>query len=418
MPSSRATQVGQTCQDLRAVLERDPACASYVHCFLNFKGLLAIQSHRVVHKLWSQGRDLLALLIQNVWHSPPLTGFLLLPLSLVWLTPSPPKYRVCTLSAAFHFHLLALQLGLALVLFSPAMTVRRFQERKLSPSSMGDQSIAGFLKFLESVLFPSHYKAVEEKLLAWEETWMKKYEMVKVEVEELRTVDNVLNASTARLWRENMKRLEDKIAVLLRENETLEAENADWRRDYENLEKRMCRVEKAIHAIEGNGLNGGITQGGETGGLSGHKVKWPICWEEIVFRTPGKPPKSPAGEKLDWKGTVLDISDDDGDDSVAVTDPIDKRSGIKDATGRIGAPQINGVKTTEAVQLSERSPVDLFEPTLNVPKRRRSSVIGRDDRKNDSETRKLRKLEACSIVREEGESPSKSPVGANGSGAH
>ncbi|KAK4781492.1 hypothetical protein SAY86_015594 [Trapa natans] len=52
-------------EDLRAVLERDPACAGYVHCFLNFKGFLAIQSHRVAHKLWSQGRDLLALLIQN-----------------------------------------------------------------------------------------------------------------------------------------------------------------------------------------------------------------------------------------------------------------------------------------------------------------------------------------------------------------
>lgn len=52
-------------EDLSAVLERDPACVSYAHCFLNFKGFLAIQSHRVAHRLWSQGRDLLALLIQN-----------------------------------------------------------------------------------------------------------------------------------------------------------------------------------------------------------------------------------------------------------------------------------------------------------------------------------------------------------------
>uniref|UniRef100_A0A2N9FGD3 serine O-acetyltransferase n=1 Tax=Fagus sylvatica TaxID=28930 RepID=A0A2N9FGD3_FAGSY len=51
--------------DLRAVKERDPACASYVHCFLNFKGFLACQAHRVAHKLWSQGRKVLALLIQN-----------------------------------------------------------------------------------------------------------------------------------------------------------------------------------------------------------------------------------------------------------------------------------------------------------------------------------------------------------------
>ncbi|KAL2473107.1 Serine acetyltransferase 3 [Forsythia ovata] len=51
--------------DLRAVKERDPACISYVHCFLNFKGFLACQAHRVAHKLWSQGRKILALLIQN-----------------------------------------------------------------------------------------------------------------------------------------------------------------------------------------------------------------------------------------------------------------------------------------------------------------------------------------------------------------
>ncbi|KAL5544763.1 hypothetical protein UlMin_008547 [Ulmus minor] len=39
--------------DLRAMKERDPACISYV------------PSHRVTHKLWSQGRKVLALLIQN-----------------------------------------------------------------------------------------------------------------------------------------------------------------------------------------------------------------------------------------------------------------------------------------------------------------------------------------------------------------
>ncbi|KAF8409713.1 hypothetical protein HHK36_005792 [Tetracentron sinense] len=51
--------------DLKAVKERDPACISYVHCFLNFKGFLACQAQRVSHKLWSQGRKVLALLIQN-----------------------------------------------------------------------------------------------------------------------------------------------------------------------------------------------------------------------------------------------------------------------------------------------------------------------------------------------------------------
>ncbi|KAM1758056.1 hypothetical protein ACFX11_007226 [Malus domestica] len=51
--------------DLRAVKERDPACVSYSHCLLNFKGFLACQAHRAAHKLWSQGRKVLALLIQN-----------------------------------------------------------------------------------------------------------------------------------------------------------------------------------------------------------------------------------------------------------------------------------------------------------------------------------------------------------------
>ncbi|CAF2097117.1 hypothetical protein BRARA_E01443 [Brassica rapa] len=52
-------------QDLVAAKERDPACLSYVHCFLSFKGFLACQAHRIAHKLWSQDRKILALLIQN-----------------------------------------------------------------------------------------------------------------------------------------------------------------------------------------------------------------------------------------------------------------------------------------------------------------------------------------------------------------
>ncbi|KAF6153733.1 hypothetical protein GIB67_000966 [Kingdonia uniflora] len=51
--------------DLKAVKERDPACVSLVHCMLNFKGFLACQAHRVAHKLWTQGRKVLALVIQN-----------------------------------------------------------------------------------------------------------------------------------------------------------------------------------------------------------------------------------------------------------------------------------------------------------------------------------------------------------------
>lgn len=51
--------------DLREVKERDPACISFVHCFLNFKGFLACQAHRVAHKLWSKGRKVVAVMIQN-----------------------------------------------------------------------------------------------------------------------------------------------------------------------------------------------------------------------------------------------------------------------------------------------------------------------------------------------------------------
>ncbi|CAA0833615.1 Serine acetyltransferase 1- chloroplastic [Striga hermonthica] len=57
--------IGAVNDDLRAVKERDPACLSYVHCFLNFKGFMACQAHRIAHHLWSQGRQILALLIQN-----------------------------------------------------------------------------------------------------------------------------------------------------------------------------------------------------------------------------------------------------------------------------------------------------------------------------------------------------------------
>ncbi|XP_027332013.1 serine acetyltransferase 1, chloroplastic-like [Abrus precatorius] len=59
------TLMDATKDDLRAVKERDPACISHVHCFLNFKGFLACQAHRVAHKLWLQGRKVLAVMIQN-----------------------------------------------------------------------------------------------------------------------------------------------------------------------------------------------------------------------------------------------------------------------------------------------------------------------------------------------------------------
>ncbi|AAF79319.1 F14J16.18 [Arabidopsis thaliana] len=57
--------IESTKQDLIAVKERDPACISYVHCFLGFKGFLACQAHRIAHTLWKQNRKIVALLIQN-----------------------------------------------------------------------------------------------------------------------------------------------------------------------------------------------------------------------------------------------------------------------------------------------------------------------------------------------------------------
>ncbi|XP_071725148.1 serine acetyltransferase 1, chloroplastic-like [Rutidosis leptorrhynchoides] len=51
--------------DLQAVTERDPACNSLVHCFLHFKGFLALQAQRVAHFFWKSGRKVMALLIQS-----------------------------------------------------------------------------------------------------------------------------------------------------------------------------------------------------------------------------------------------------------------------------------------------------------------------------------------------------------------
>jgi serine O-acetyltransferase len=51
--------------DLRAVFERDPACKGYVQPFLFFKGFQALQTHRVAHWLWGEGRETLAFHLQS-----------------------------------------------------------------------------------------------------------------------------------------------------------------------------------------------------------------------------------------------------------------------------------------------------------------------------------------------------------------
>jgi serine O-acetyltransferase len=51
--------------DLRAVFERDPACKGYLQPFLFFKGFISLQTQRVSHWLWHQGRETLAFHLQS-----------------------------------------------------------------------------------------------------------------------------------------------------------------------------------------------------------------------------------------------------------------------------------------------------------------------------------------------------------------
>ncbi len=59
------TIVDYAAKDLLAVKDRDPACRSYLQCFLYFKGYMAIQTHRCAHALYKNGRDLVAFHLQN-----------------------------------------------------------------------------------------------------------------------------------------------------------------------------------------------------------------------------------------------------------------------------------------------------------------------------------------------------------------
>ncbi|MEX2488648.1 MAG: serine O-acetyltransferase, partial [Pseudomonadales bacterium] len=51
--------------DIKATRNRDPACEFYSTPFLYFKGFHALQTHRVAHWLWAEGRESLALFLQN-----------------------------------------------------------------------------------------------------------------------------------------------------------------------------------------------------------------------------------------------------------------------------------------------------------------------------------------------------------------
>ncbi len=51
--------------DLEAVCEQDPAATDFFVPFLYFKGFHALQMHRVAHWLWGNGREDMALFLQN-----------------------------------------------------------------------------------------------------------------------------------------------------------------------------------------------------------------------------------------------------------------------------------------------------------------------------------------------------------------
>lgn len=51
--------------DVQAFRDRDPACASYSWPLLYLKGYHSLQSYRVAHALWNQGRKVLALALQS-----------------------------------------------------------------------------------------------------------------------------------------------------------------------------------------------------------------------------------------------------------------------------------------------------------------------------------------------------------------
>ncbi|KAJ6995649.1 hypothetical protein NC653_012484 [Populus alba x Populus x berolinensis] len=51
--------------DMQAFKDRDPACLSYCSALLYLKGYHSLQSYRVAHVLWNQGRTVLALALQS-----------------------------------------------------------------------------------------------------------------------------------------------------------------------------------------------------------------------------------------------------------------------------------------------------------------------------------------------------------------
>lgn len=51
--------------DIRALIDRDSACHSFLSAFTHYKGFHALQAWRAAHWLWHQNRKSLALMLQN-----------------------------------------------------------------------------------------------------------------------------------------------------------------------------------------------------------------------------------------------------------------------------------------------------------------------------------------------------------------
>lgn len=63
---AREAQLGEAFRaDLLAVVDRDPACQRFIEPLLYFKGYQAIQTYRLAHVLWREGRTDFALYLQS-----------------------------------------------------------------------------------------------------------------------------------------------------------------------------------------------------------------------------------------------------------------------------------------------------------------------------------------------------------------
>ena len=51
--------------DIRALIERDSACHSYLSAFIHYKGFHALQAWRITNLLWNDNRKSFALMLQN-----------------------------------------------------------------------------------------------------------------------------------------------------------------------------------------------------------------------------------------------------------------------------------------------------------------------------------------------------------------